>query len=503
VIPRRLNADEVRAVGQFDVVLCLSVLHHLEDWRGMLEALHAVADKALFVETPNSRESLPGTHNLRAVNEALIYMGGPVLTVTPGHDPEHLRALRLVSCDRQVAFGQVFDGSGTASQVFPDFDEMTWTLGYTPYPGSLNVRLGREYPFPPTNCVVSEPPRHYEFWPASVNGHECHAMRPAKAHANSVEFVASERLRNHQIETGDTVTLMLPRPASDTMGVCTTVWESYARYLPEWAESLAAQTVRPDHVVIVDAGWPKGRRGWREKTKRTLREADIRFDWVKSKKRKQTWEPGDRPVGSPTMGELRNLAIGSLDTTWVAHLDADDTYLPDTLEAARNLTPDADVIAFGALVDGQAVLTPPGNPVTGGGGTPYSCSAFRKSLWVQRPFDPTTDYIDSSLWAGFAGLGARFVSYGPAFVYRQHPGSHRRNISPSQQEEARQLLATARDRSQREQGIVAPPMDPPKIPGVGCECSGDGFSHRCKQNLVRDPLSGRWEPGWVHPKEPR
>lgn len=57
-IQKAITPQEVLELGSFDVVLALSVLHHLPNWKKMLEALVAVTHRTLFVETPHPSERL-------------------------------------------------------------------------------------------------------------------------------------------------------------------------------------------------------------------------------------------------------------------------------------------------------------------------------------------------------------------------------------------------------------------------------------------------------------
>jgi 2-polyprenyl-3-methyl-5-hydroxy-6-metoxy-1,4-benzoquinol methylase len=97
VIARRLSPHDVRHLGEFDVVLALSVLHHVPEWGEMLQALHDAARHVLFVETPDVSETLP-----KAVSHCpeLAYtvgaLGGETIAQTPGYRSQILRPLKAV-----------------------------------------------------------------------------------------------------------------------------------------------------------------------------------------------------------------------------------------------------------------------------------------------------------------------------------------------------------------------------------------------------------------------
>ena len=95
IIPQRLTPGEVSRLGPFDVALCLSVLHHLTQWRTTLKALRKVST-VLFVETANPDETLPraAVHSASpAIHSTMAEAGGVILTETPGYDAKFMRPL--------------------------------------------------------------------------------------------------------------------------------------------------------------------------------------------------------------------------------------------------------------------------------------------------------------------------------------------------------------------------------------------------------------------------
>lgn len=100
ILKRRLTPGEVRGLGTFDVALCLSVLHHVEQWREMLDALLAAAP-TVFIETANPDEVLPKAsqhQHSAAIHAAVEATGARVLTYTPGYDANYQRPLWVVEC---------------------------------------------------------------------------------------------------------------------------------------------------------------------------------------------------------------------------------------------------------------------------------------------------------------------------------------------------------------------------------------------------------------------
>lgn len=94
----RITPARVRELGPFDVVLCLSVLHHAPDWRDLLDALHEQS-RVLFVETAVPAETLPKAamhHESAAIVRAVEDLGGEIIARTHGYKSKRQRPLRMI-----------------------------------------------------------------------------------------------------------------------------------------------------------------------------------------------------------------------------------------------------------------------------------------------------------------------------------------------------------------------------------------------------------------------
>lgn len=204
------------------------------------------------------------------------------------------------------------------------------------------------------------------------------------------------------------------------LGVVTTAWGTYGRWLPDWVASVAVQTVRPELVTIVDAGADD-----MGPAREALTATDLKWQIVTTARQ--------------GMGAARNAAVTATPTEWVMHLDADDVLLPHALADAAALAGRSDVVCLGALRDGQEVTFPrvSRQQILRGRLGAFSCSPYRRRLWEQRPYWTLNDWVDSALWVGFAHLGARFAGTRRAgFVYRQHAGSYSRTLTPADKQAA-------------------------------------------------------------------
>ena len=84
VVQDRLSATAIRKLGPFDVALCLSVLHHLPQWKATLNALLDAAP-VVIVESAHPDEALPkaGNHKASAdILAAIENVGGPCSSST-------------------------------------------------------------------------------------------------------------------------------------------------------------------------------------------------------------------------------------------------------------------------------------------------------------------------------------------------------------------------------------------------------------------------------------
>ena len=101
-IAERLTVAELRALGQFDVVLALSVLHHLDPWTDYLDALLEAAP-TVIIETVHPDETFNHCppEKVRAIADGVF---GPMLCRTPGYQTDLLR-LTILAKGRLIAAG--------------------------------------------------------------------------------------------------------------------------------------------------------------------------------------------------------------------------------------------------------------------------------------------------------------------------------------------------------------------------------------------------------------
>lgn len=214
------------------------------------------------------------------------------------------------------------------------------------------------------------------------------------------------------------------------LAVVTSCWGDYARYLPDWADSVATQTLPPAETVIVDAGC---------RDPGPLREAVATLESASIPCLVET-------IRYQSLGGARNTATALATTEWAIHLDADDMLLPHALSDVSQVADLADVVSLGAMRDGQSLVYPDitAEKILARKHGMFSCGAFRRSFWEQRKWHTHNDWVDSTFWVGLAHLGARFTSTKRVgFYYRQHADSVAHSLTPRQKHQAMEQWKTS------------------------------------------------------------
>jgi riboflavin kinase len=227
VVNRDVSAEDVRRLGTFDMVLGLSVLHHIPTWRAMLDMMVRVARSALIVETPHPAERLRSAkarHALADIDSTLRSSGmermGEATAVWQRALPRGLYVQRWPGA---AVEGRAFSGSGSNGKHTVRFAAAAAeVLGYVPFPGSLNVRTSRAFRLGAYAAEYVDAARgrggrrggDYQLWHARVEGYNgpAHVMRPGqRGHGRDVlEVWAPVKLKDVLgIRDGDTVRLRI------------------------------------------------------------------------------------------------------------------------------------------------------------------------------------------------------------------------------------------------------------------------------------------------------
>ena len=218
------------------------------------------------------------------------------------------------------------------------------------------------------------------------------------------------------------------------IGVVTSFYNGYDRFLPEWALSICRQSIRPEQVVMVASGAMKDP-GNLQTAMKLFERYQLRFTAYQLPNHKG-------------MGNARNAAVRACGTEWVIYLDVDDILLPAGIEYVSRYEKDADVICTSLAVEGDrgrkqfCYKDSTTEKQLRGEHCSSSHSAFKKDFWKKSPFIETNDYIEQPFWLGLAQAGARFVgTVEPISLYRSRKSGHNMSMTKEQRKEAREQYA--------------------------------------------------------------
>jgi len=198
-----------QAVGKHDVIMALSVFHHMQDWEHVYVRLGLLC-KTMIVESAHPGE-LDVPKMSRTIKKAENILDKQYEKFTadafetlcyeaPLDKPSVKRPTLLI---KFAVDGRIEEGKGGASARMPRDPEYWEPLGFLPYPGTLNVNVGiknREWLRSKDGVEING----LKYVPAKVNG--MGGFIRFSRDANLVEFLSQYRLRDVlNVETGDTV----------------------------------------------------------------------------------------------------------------------------------------------------------------------------------------------------------------------------------------------------------------------------------------------------------
>lgn len=95
-IYQRLTPESLAALGEFDVILCLSVLHHVPWWEQMLAQVQNQS-KLLICEVAVAHEVLPkAVAHCPEIPDTVKALGGRVIARTHGYKSRKLRPMYAI-----------------------------------------------------------------------------------------------------------------------------------------------------------------------------------------------------------------------------------------------------------------------------------------------------------------------------------------------------------------------------------------------------------------------
>ena len=185
------------------------------------------------------------------------------------------------------------------------------------------------------------------------------------------------------------------------IGIVTSFYHGYDRFIERWANSICKLTIKPSMVVMVISG--------PQRNPLSVKRAEYEL-----KKHNISCRIGSIKVHK-SMGYARNKAVELCDTEWVMYLDVDDEVVPKAIQYIQKYEKNADVICSGLRTIGvrrhkdkiyskASTARQLKGKICGSSHCP-----FRKKFWKWGPFTTKNDYIEQVFKLGMAQHGARFV----------------------------------------------------------------------------------------------
>lgn len=211
------------------------------------------------------------------------------------------------------------------------------------------------------------------------------------------------------------------------IGICTSFYNGYGKYLDRWLNSVLNMNPLPDHITIVASGKDNGfafKTGYNESE--TIALPKVKFIYLPE---------------HISMGHARNEAVKNTESDYVLYLDVDDEIVPNALQIYSNYE-GYDVISGGLSIKGdkpnrELIFNASNERQLKGKHCCCSHALYKKELWEKSPYIESNDYIDQPLWIGFAKLGASFIGTKEiCTIYNTSKTGHNMSLTPEQKQEA-------------------------------------------------------------------
>ncbi len=198
----RFDAKKLSSLGQFDVVIALSIIHHFPNWGEMIKKVLAIGD-TVFVELPAQDErATKRAGSASGMMEILDWYKPTLVGETSGYAEEAKRQLWCVDFPTPPAGESVVTGTLTGGRSSSTRQAKHYRAGFLNYagapvfPGTLNLKLNRSIYFKNGMKIESEKGAYY-LYPCRIEGLAAYVVKPplAKNRANTLEIMSTVSLR--------------------------------------------------------------------------------------------------------------------------------------------------------------------------------------------------------------------------------------------------------------------------------------------------------------------
>lgn len=193
--------------GRWDIIVGLSVLHHMENWPHVIDRALHVSDVVVFEPPARTEQFDERVLNASAAPAITDYLKWRSF-VTVGWSSSAFGQLRPVMVrHRRGTVGSVADGNGWTTREWGEYGQTVADyLGEPLVPGTLNL-----LPLPPLPPVISKLNAYtlsngITFQEAQIDGHPCWLVRMPRGNPGLLELMATVNLRETLgLRTGDRV----------------------------------------------------------------------------------------------------------------------------------------------------------------------------------------------------------------------------------------------------------------------------------------------------------
>lgn len=197
-----IDAEILRGLGSFDVVVALSIVHHFPDWGRMLKIIFSICDTVIIELPAENERKVRRSRAATGMLDILKWHNALLIGETSGYAEEFKRQIYVVdfpTCPQgaHIIKGVVRSGrSSSAKQKKYYLQAVERNLSMVLYPGTLNLSIQQKLYFKNSFKIDSEKGT-YHLFPCKIEGIPSYIVKPprAKNKANSLEIFSEYCLR--------------------------------------------------------------------------------------------------------------------------------------------------------------------------------------------------------------------------------------------------------------------------------------------------------------------
>jgi 2-polyprenyl-3-methyl-5-hydroxy-6-metoxy-1,4-benzoquinol methylase len=209
----RFDIQTLKSLGNFDVVIALSIVHHFPNWGEMLKHILDMGDTAIIELPTLNKRATKRAESAASMLEMLKWYNPTLIGETSGYAEESRRQLWCIDFATPPSSTSVITGIVTSGRSSSARQAKHYCGGYFEnfatqvYPGTLNLRIQPRLHFK-NAIIINSAKGPYCLFPCKIEGLSAYIVKPprAKNRPNSLEIMASVHLREvFGLKDGDSV----------------------------------------------------------------------------------------------------------------------------------------------------------------------------------------------------------------------------------------------------------------------------------------------------------